>query len=124
VRLGHGVAVVVQQHNGIGEEQGAIEIGGLADDGEGVELATLDDLPRRVEVDVGELGQGDQEGGPAARAQEAGEHRRGQLTGDVQFFDIGQALSVVRRQGAVVGGDVEVRGGQRRVRLHDFGIRL
>src|SRR5690606_14612079 len=78
----------------------------------GVQLAPLDDLAGGVEVDVGQLRQGDQEGGLAARAQEAGQHLGRQLTGGAQFLDIGQALGVVGGQGAVLGGDAGAAGGQ------------
>ena len=110
--LGHGVAVVVQQHHRIGEEQRPIEVCRLADHGQGVELATVDDLAGGVEVDVRQLGQGDQEGCGPARAQEAGQHLGRHLARGPEFFDIGQAFGVVGRQDTVVGGDAGATGGE------------
>src|SRR5690606_16440254 len=51
-RLAHGIVVGVQQDDGVGQEQGAIQVGRLADHRQGVQLAPLDDLAGGMEVDV------------------------------------------------------------------------
>jgi hypothetical protein len=93
MRLGHGIAVVVEQDHRIGQEQGAIEIGGLADHRQRIQFAPLNDLARGMEVDVGELRQGDQEGGPTARtvarAEEARQHLGRELPGGPELVHIG-----------------------------------
>ena len=116
--LAHGLAVVVQDDDDEGQEEGAVKVRRLADHGQGVDLLAIDDVAGGVEVDVGQLGQGDQEGRARTRAQEPRQHLGRQLAGGAQLLDIVQAGRVVGGQGAVIGGDAGATGGQGAFQQH------
>ncbi len=79
-----------------------------------------------MEVDLGQFGQGHQELGGLAVAQEAGQDRRGDGAAQPHGADGLLGFFVVRRQGAVAGGQLLAAGGQGLVQLGrvDLGIAL